>query len=91
MDNAGSGHESEIIAGLDFVAKMIQERGRRSLISISLGSSCSSTCSTASLNTAVQNLINGYDVIVVVAAGNNNTDSNYFSPASALGNTYLYL
>lgn len=68
----GSGASSNVIAGLDWILK----NGKKpAVVNISLGGATSS-----SLDSAVENLYNnGY--VMVVAAGNSNTDACTSSPA----------
>ncbi len=68
----GSGASSNVIAGLDWILK----NGKKpAVVNMSLGGSAN-----ASLDTAVENLFNnGY--VMVVAAGNSNTDACSSSPA----------
>ncbi|NDX01350.1 S8 family peptidase [Acinetobacter baumannii] len=68
----GSGASSNVIAGLDWILK----NGKKpAVVNMSLGGATSS-----SLDSAVENLYNnGY--VMVVAAGNSNTDARTSSPA----------
>lgn len=68
----GSGASSNVIAGLDWILK----NGKKpAVVNMSLGGEAN-----ASLDSAVENLfINGY--VMVVAAGNSNTDACSTSPA----------
>ncbi|MFI7914040.1 S8 family peptidase, partial [Acinetobacter baumannii] len=68
----GSGASSNVIAGLDWILK----NGKKpAVVNMSLGGATSS-----SLDSAVENLYNnGY--VMVVAAGNSNTDACTSSPA----------
>ena len=68
----GSGQNSGVIAGLDFVAK---SKLRPAVANMSLGGSVSS-----SLDTAVRNAVSA-GVTIVVAAGNSNIDACTTSPA----------
>ncbi|MBP1493432.1 S8 family peptidase [Acinetobacter nosocomialis] len=68
----GSGASSNVIAGLDWILK---NGSKPAVVNMSLGGAASS-----SLDSAVENLYNnGY--VMVVAAGNSNTDSCTSSPA----------
>ncbi|MDE3320832.1 S8 family peptidase [Acinetobacter nosocomialis] len=68
----GSGASSNVIAGLDWILK---NGSKPAVVNMSLGGAASS-----SLDSAVENLYNnGY--IMVVAAGNSNTDACTSSPA----------
>ncbi|MDP7777368.1 S8 family peptidase [Acinetobacter nosocomialis] len=68
----GSGASSNVIAGLDWILK---NGSKPAVVNLSLGGAASS-----SLDSAVENLYNnGY--VMVVAAGNSNTDACTSSPA----------
>lgn len=69
----GSGTNSGVIAGLNWIAKNSQSN--LSVVNMSLGGGASST-----LDSAVNNLI-GKGVVVVVAAGNSTADACTSSPA----------
>ncbi|XP_072163469.1 aqualysin-1-like [Diadema setosum] len=68
----GSGSNSGVISGVDYVRK---NAGSNSIASMSLGGGVST-----SLDTAVSNLISS-GVPTAVAAGNDNANANYYSPA----------
>ncbi len=70
----GSGTNSGVIAGLDWVAA---QTNRPAVANMSLGSGASST-----IDAAVANAVSR-GVTVVVAAGNDNLNACYFSPARA--------
>ncbi|MER3425743.1 MAG: peptidase S8 [Thermoleophilia bacterium] len=72
LDCNGSGSNSSVIAGLDWVT---QNHIKPAVINMSLGGGASSA-----LDTAVNNAINA-GVTVVVAAGNDNRDACLYSPA----------
>lgn len=72
LDCRGSGTNSGVIAGLDFVAK---SKLRPAVANMSLGGGASS-----SLDTAVRNAVTA-GVTIVVAAGNSNADACTSSPA----------
>ncbi len=72
LDCAGSGLMSSVVAGLDWIAA---NAVRPAVVNMSLGGSASAT-----LDTAVANLI-GRGISVVVAAGNSNVDACTASPA----------
>lgn len=74
LGNSGNGLLSTILEGLDYVA---QEALPGDCVNLSLATSFSTT-----LNDAVVNLTN-LGLYVTVAAGNNSTDANTISPASA--------
>lgn len=73
LDCAGSGTNSGVIAGLDWVAK---NRVLPAVANMSLGGGKSSA-----INTAVANVVKA-GVIVSVAAGNSNADACRYSPSS---------
>ena len=76
LDCAGSGSNSGVIAGLDWiVAHHIS--GKSAVVNMSLGGGASTA-----LDTAVQNVIND-GIVMVVAAGNSNVDACSTSPARA--------
>nr|P80146.3 RecName: Full=Extracellular serine proteinase; Flags: Precursor [Thermus sp. Rt41A]AAA82980.2 serine proteinase [Thermus sp. Rt41A] len=72
LDCNGSGSNSSVIAGLDWVT---QNHVKPAVINMSLGGGASTA-----LDTAVMNAINA-GVTVVVAAGNDNRDACFYSPA----------
>ena len=72
LNCTGSGKNSGVIAGIDWVAKSTL---RPAVANMSLGGGANST-----LDSAVRNLINK-GVTVVVAAGNENKDASLTSPA----------
>ncbi|KFY93285.1 hypothetical protein V500_03797 [Pseudogymnoascus sp. VKM F-4518 (FW-2643)] len=74
LDAEGSGSNSGVIGGIDFVG---QTGDSKSVLSMSLGGSFS-----AALNSAVESTI-AAGVTVVVAAGNDGADAANYSPASA--------
>jgi subtilisin family serine protease len=74
LDCSGSGTYSTVISGLDWIAANAPA-GSRAVVNLSLGGPASST-----LDAAVKNLISKGHV-VVVAAGNSNTDACSASPA----------
>ncbi|OBT63094.1 hypothetical protein VE03_07470 [Pseudogymnoascus sp. 23342-1-I1] len=74
LDGDGSGSNSGVIGGIDFVGK--NGGDGKSVLSMSLGGSYS-----AALNSAVESTI-AAGVTVVVAAGNDNADASNYSPAS---------
>lgn len=75
LDCRGSGTVSGVVAGIDWVAKHHQP-GVPAVANMSLGGQLSSA-----LDTAVTNLVTD-GVVVMVAAGNSNTDACFTSPAS---------
>jgi serine protease len=68
---------STVLAGIDWATNQAVASGIPSVISMSLGGSLIQT-----INTAVENAVSA-GVVVVVAAGNSNSDACQFSPASA--------
>ncbi|KFY19917.1 hypothetical protein V493_07797, partial [Pseudogymnoascus sp. VKM F-4281 (FW-2241)] len=79
LDAEGSGSNSGVIAGIQWVADNARAKGitSKSVLSMSLGGSYS-----AALNSAVASTVNA-GVTVVVAAGNDNRNAANYSPASA--------
>jgi len=76
LDCSGSGSNSGVIAGLDWiVAHHIS--GKAAVVNMSLGGGASTA-----LDTAVQSVIND-GIVMVVAAGNSNVDACNTSPARA--------
>jgi subtilisin family serine protease len=74
LDASGSGYISWIIAGLNWVGN---NRIKPAVGNMSLGAYGNYT----SLNDAVRNLINNKGVTVAIAAGNDNNNACYYSPA----------
>jgi subtilisin family serine protease len=74
LDCAGSGYNSSVIAGLNWIAGNYVP-GEAAVVNMSLGGSTSSA-----LDEAVENLISR-GITVVVAAGNDNVDACNHSPA----------
>ncbi|KAJ3087935.1 hypothetical protein HK102_009936 [Quaeritorhiza haematococci] len=79
LDSSGSGTNTAVISGIEWVIGQAQASGRPSVINLSLGSAFSYAVNDA-VNAAV---LSG--VYVVSAAGNSAQDACYFSPASASG------
>ncbi|OBT86309.1 hypothetical protein VE02_07437 [Pseudogymnoascus sp. 03VT05] len=79
LDAAGSGSNSGVIAGIQWVATDAKSKGiaNKSVLSMSLGGSYS-----AAVNSAVASTISA-GVTVVVAAGNDGKNAANYSPASA--------
>lgn len=73
LNSQGSGYMSWIVAGIDYVAKNAADI---EVANMSLGCECAS----AAMDTAISNAV-GSGVVFVVAAGNNDTNANTFSPA----------
>lgn len=74
LDSSGSGSLSGIIAAIDWVVN----QGNIEVINMSLGGSGQSTA----MNTAIESAFSN-GVFVVVAAGNSDADSQYYTPANA--------
>ena len=74
LDCAGSGYNSSVIAGLNWIAGNYVP-GEAAVVNMSLGGEASSA-----LDEAVENLISR-GITVVVAAGNDNVDACNYSPA----------
>lgn len=77
LDCSGSGSNSGVIAGVNYVAA--NASGKKAVANMSLGGGASSA-----LDTAVRNAITATGVTFVVAAGNSNRDARNFSPARVL-------
>ncbi len=77
LDCSGSGWTSDIVAGLDWIRVNHASNypGTRAVINMSLGGGANKT-----LDDAVQAVINA-GIPAVVAAGNSNDDTAYYSPA----------
>ena len=87
LSDSGSGSFSDIIGALQEVkeihlAKIENGENPMSVVSMSLGGYCGSSCAYDLLNTKVQELYE-IGVISAVAAGNSNADSAEYTPASA--------
>jgi subtilisin family serine protease len=76
LDCSGSGSNSGVIAGMDYVRT---NHVAKSVANMSLGGGYSST-----VNSAATNLVNS-GVFLAVASGNSNADACNYSPASASG------
>ena len=72
LSNEGSGYRSDIIDALEQVALLTSMSGRKSVVSMSLGGGCGSSCKNDPLNMAVESLLKNYGVLSIVAAGNDN-------------------
>jgi len=75
LGDTGSGTNSDIISGINFVAQSAAQSGKPSVISMSLGGGAS-----APLDAAVRNAI-ASGIHFVLAAGNEGEDANGTSPA----------
>ena len=73
----GGGRWTTIIDGLDYCSRIIHERGRPALVSMSLGGFYSKT-----VDDAMKRLHNE-SIIVVTSAGNDHSNACYYSPASS--------
>lgn len=77
LDRFGSGSDSNIIAGLNYIAQWkTANPSLKGIVNMSMGGSPS-----IPLDTAVRNLINNYGISVVVAAGNESQNAVNSSPA----------
>ena len=72
LDCNGSGTTSTVIAGLDWVAS---QNPKNAVVNLSLGGGTSTA-----LDDAINRVVNK-DIVVVVAAGNNNADACNYSPS----------
>ena len=72
LDCNGSGTTSTVIAGLDWVAS---QNPRNAVVNLSLGGGTSTA-----LDDAINRVVNK-DIVLVVAAGNNNADACNYSPS----------
>jgi len=77
LGDNGSGSNSGVIAGIDYVAEQRQSTGKPSTANLSLGGGKS-----VAVNAAVDGAVAG-GTTFVVAAGNDNSDACNYSPASA--------
>ena len=77
LDCQNRGPWTTVLDGLDYVARVISERNRPAIVSMSLGGGF-----TQSVNSAVQSL-HSRGIVVVVAAGNDQADACQRSPASS--------
>jgi subtilisin len=82
LDNTGSGYDSDVIAGLNWVvanAAVVTPHIR--VINMSLGRGAGTTAEDLPMHTAIQNVV-GADISVVVAAGNDaNAEVSQMVPA----------
>ncbi|KAK7421441.1 hypothetical protein QQX98_002139 [Neonectria punicea] len=79
LDKTGSGTMSGVILGLNWAVDNAKSRGiaKKAVVNMSVGGAY-----TSSVNAAVKAATDA-GLTVVVAAGNSNDDSSYYSPASA--------
>jgi subtilisin family serine protease len=84
LSDAGSGSTSTILAGMDAALSRHQAKGTaaKSVVSMSLGGSCGTSCSTNAMILKVQEMT-AAGMIVSVAAGNSAADSGAYTPAAA--------
>ena len=84
LSDSGSGSSSGIIAALDEVKRLHLAKGdtAKSIISMSLGGTCSGSCSTDPMVIKIQELAS-VGIVSSVAAGNSNEDTENHSPAAA--------
>jgi len=77
LNCAGSGYTSDVVEGLNWIATNHASNypGRKAVANMSLGGGASK-----SMDDAVDAVINA-GVVVVVAAGNDNSDAQFYSPA----------
>jgi len=80
LSDSGSGMTSGVIAGMDWVETKHEDDPKPVVLSMSLGSSGNSDAMKAAVNRAIAS-----GVMVVVAAGNDNSDACGFSPAFVPG------
>jgi len=79
LSDRGSGSYNGVIAGMNWVGEKSVKRNRRAVASMSLGGPGKHTGTWD----AVKSLVEDDNVVVVVAAGNSNSDACNFSPAGA--------
>ena len=83
LDGQGKGSVLSILAGLDFIgSRQALDPTRPMVVSMSLGGFCGTECQESPLNVAV-NTLSELGVVVVVAAGNTDSDACQYAPASA--------
>ena len=70
LSDQGSGSYSGIIQGINWVIDQVQSKGRRGIMSLSLGGGKST-----SLNSAIANAVDAHNIPTIVAAGNANSDA----------------
>ncbi len=76
LDCTGTGTTFNIIAGLNAAVNRIVQTGKRSVINLSLGGDKSSI-----LDSVIQDIALNYNVVVVVAAGNDGDNACNYSPS----------
>ena len=80
LDNTGSGTDSSVICGLDYVAS---KSGTIDVVNMSLGGNSGAetdSCGSSALHYAICAVYNA-GVTMVVAAGNDGADSRFYAPA----------
>jgi len=77
LGDNGFGSNSDVIAGVNWVADEVKKSGKKAIVNMSLGGSYS-----RALNNAVIQAIKEAGLIFVVAAGNDDINAEYASPAS---------
>jgi len=77
LDCSGSGSVSDVVAGLDWVAKNHQ---KPAIVTMSLGVGLGHW--SRALEEAVKNLVDDYGISVIVASGNSGVDSCYVAPGN---------
>ena len=83
LSDSGSGSSSGIMAALDEVKRRhLATPGSKSVVSMSLGGTCSGSCSNDPMVLKVQELAE-VGIISSLAAGNSNADSILHTPAAA--------
>lgn len=83
LSDSGSGSSSGIMAALDEVKRRhLATPGSKSVVSMSLGGTCSGSCSNDPMVLKVQELAE-VGIISSLAAGNSNADSIFHTPAAA--------
>lgn len=83
LDSSGTGSIAGVVAGLDHVAVDYANRDCPNgvFVNLSLGVWGFIT----SMDNAISSLVNDHEVFVAVAAGNNDADVYYYSPANSPG------
>lgn len=82
LSSSGSGSTSGVISGVKWA--VADAAGKPAILSMSLGGGKSTL-----MNQAVQKATENSNIIVVVAAGNENADALNYSPASAVGSNII--
>jgi subtilisin family serine protease len=85
LDCTGTGTTFNIVAGLNAAVNRIIQTGKRSVINLSLGGDKSSI-----LDSVIQDIALNYNVVIVVAAGNDADNACNYSP-SGLGQSNTIL